>query len=234
MTSTPPSHHRALLLAAALLAGPTAAAAQATAPKTATRPALSTAPTAQPAAASRFTVLDLARCKRAGAHRDGGRWTCGGPQGWEVAFAEGDLRQFLSYGANAMKQRSATQTLAPFNSIFKDGANRATIEWRGTTRGREFVPHASIVRYWADTGDSGQTNGQAKRQRTQILVVTRLGPADGTEACHAAYIDAGANPDANAMAKRVADTDARAFDCKGEPVVTGAKGPLSIAPGMKT
>ena len=108
-------------------------------------PVQSTQPTAKPApaAVSVFTTLELKACKRISSDQDGGRWQCGGPKGYEILFAEGDLRQFLGFGAKAREQRAAKQTLGPFNSIFKDTTDRATVQWRGVTTGGKFVPFAS-------------------------------------------------------------------------------------------
>ena len=55
----------------------------------------------------------------------------------------------------------------------------------------------------------------------RVLVVSKVGPAD---TCHVAYIDALANSDAIALARHVADTQAKAFDCRGEPRAEGAGG----------
>lgn len=198
------------------------------------------AASAQPAASSAsattdgrnvFTTLDLKACKRVTADKDGGRWACGGPKGFEVLFSEGDLRQFIAYGAKAREQRAATQTLGPFNSIFKEGQgrDRTVIQWRGTMQGATFVPFATIVRYHIDTGDAGAGD----RKRSQILVVTKLTAPDSAEACHVAYIDAIANTDANALANTAADEMARRFDCRKEPSVVGKPGGISLVPGAK-
>lgn len=187
------------------------------------KPALASVP-----ATTVYTTLDLKACKRISSDRDGGRWQCGGPKGYEVLFAEGDLRQFLGYGAKAREQRASKQTLGPFNSIFKDTSDQATVQWRGVATGGKFVPFATIVRYHTDTGD----DGSGKRQRSQVLVVTKLGPADGVEACHVATIDAVANKDANALATKTADELARDFDCRKDPVVVGLK--RAIRPVLPT
>jgi hypothetical protein len=54
-----------------------------------------------------------------------------------------------------------------------------------------------------------------------VLVVLKVGPADS---CHVAYIDALANSDAIALARQVADGEAKAFDCRQEPRAEGAGG----------
>jgi hypothetical protein len=53
------------------------------------------------------------------------------------------------------------------------------------------------------------------------VVVTRV---TDTEACHVAYIDALANPDPIILARRIADEQARAFNCLSEPSRIGATG----------
>jgi hypothetical protein len=206
------------MIASIALAG----AASAQQPKAApTAPATGAAtPQAASGMSARMTTLLLTRCRRMGQHRDGGSWMCPGLPGYEIYFAEGDLRQMIAYGKQAKEQRAATQTLPPFNSIFKGRSDRTVIMWRGQTKGGELVPHATIVRYFTDAGDSGP----GPRLRGQVLVVSKVGPKDGTEACHVAYIDALANKDANALALKAADELAPGFDCKKEPTVIGERG----------
>ena len=181
-----------------------------------------------------FTTLDFKTCKRVSGDKDGGRWTCRGLKGFEVLFAEGDLRHFLAYGAKARQQKAATQTLGPFNSIFKEtGASaedRTVIQWRGTMQGGTFIPFATIVRYHLDTGDAGAGD----RRRTQVLVVTKLGGPDSAEACHVAYIDAVANKEANALANATADETACGFDCRKPPATVGKPGSISLVPTART
>ncbi len=168
-----------------------------------------------PAAANRvkslYTTVDLKACKQVRRQRDGGAWRCSGLAGIPVYIAEGDLRQFLSVGADAEKRRAATQTLGPFNSIFERGSDRATIEWRFDRRGERQVPYAIIVRF--HTSQDGR--------KGDVLVVSKVSAA---ETCHMAYIDALANSDAIALARQVADSQAKTFDCGQEPHTEGATG----------
>jgi len=166
---------------------------------------------------SETTVIELDKCVKAATHRDGGEWNCGGGfKGYEVYFAEGDLRQFLAYGKNAKKQASARQTIPQFNSIFKGDAAQAEIEWRvrGTGAGRQ--PIATIVRYYTDSG-----MGEGAKDRSEVLVVTRLGKPDGIVACHVAYVDGLANRDALELARSAADEHGGSFDCKKDPMRLG-------------
>lgn len=157
---------------------------------------------------SLYTTIDLkADCRVLKKHQDGNSWTCKGLDGWPVYVAEGDLRYFVSVGTGADKRRAATQTIPRFNTVFKGGSNRATLEWRIHTAGGKSVPHATILRYyWSSDGAKGQQ-----------LVVMKVTP---TETCHAARINA-AMPEALALARKIADEDARAFDCSGEPASHG-------------
>jgi hypothetical protein len=160
---------------------------------------------------SQYTTIDLRACARLKAHPDGSAWRCRGLPGYPVYVAEGDLRTFISVGANAEKRRAAEQTLGPFNTIFPAGSRRATLEWRFNRKGDALVPYATILRYYTKT-DS---------RRGEILVVTKVSPA---QTCQMAYIDALATPEPIVLAHRIADENARAFDCGKEPVTVGTTG----------
>ena len=161
---------------------------------------------ATPASAGQFTStytsLELEKCRIVQRFSDGGggaTWSCPGFAGVPVRVSEGDLRFFVSFGPRAEEQRAARQTLAPFNTIHK------TLEWRLQERDGHTRPVATILRYfWDMDGTKGQT-----------LVVTKLGAKN---ACHVAYVRADGNPQANEIARDVADTRTEKFDCvKGEP-----------------
>jgi hypothetical protein len=160
---------------------------------------------------SLYTTVELKACTKIKRQRDGGAWRCDGLPGFPVYVAEDDLRQFISVGAHAEKRRAATQTLGPFNSIFGGGSDRATIEWRFVLRNDRQVPYATIVRF--HTSMEGR-NGD-------VLVVSKV---TATETCHVAYVDALANEDAIALARHIADTRARAFDCRQGPRAEGRQG----------
>ncbi len=132
---------------------------------------------------------------------------CRALDGFPVFIAEDDLRFFVGYGPAGRKQKAFNQTLPQFNSIHNQ------IEFRICSGARH--PFAAILRYFTD-GGSGRPKGQ-------MLIVTKI---EGAEACHMAYIDAVANPDANALAQRTADTMAPGFNCaRDEARTVGAAGP---------
>jgi len=160
---------------------------------------------------SLYTTVELKACQPVKGHRDSEGWRCQGLPGYPVYVAEGDLRQFVSTGKDAEHRRAATQTLNASNTIF-DGANRrATIEWRFDRRGEEHIPYATIVRY--HTSQRGMSG--------DVLVISKVTPL---ETCHLAYVDALANSNAIALARRIADEEARTFDCSQQPRAVGAQG----------
>jgi hypothetical protein len=168
-------------------------------------------------AASAYTVLDLKKCRHTPGKdvEDYGEWSCAsaGYNGIGVYVAAGDQRSYVSYGRKASEQPAAKQTLASFNGEGK------TIEWRGE-RGADGVvkPYATIMRW-----STAVLNDAVEPVKGQVLVVTRLGPGG---VCHVGYVDARANPDANALAQKIADENARAFKCDADkPIVLGNKGP---------
>jgi hypothetical protein len=160
---------------------------------------------------SLYTTLALADCKVVRKHEHGNAYACPGLEGWPVWFAEGDDRTYVSYGAGGEKLRAAGQTLGAFNSPFAEKAPRATIEWRFVRRDGRPVPYATILRF--HTSRDGR--------RGDVIVVTRVAAG---EACQIARIDAFANPDAIALARSVADEEARTFDCRQEPRIVGRRG----------
>jgi hypothetical protein len=85
------------------------------------------------------------------------------------------------------------------------------VEWRFVRRGERQIPFATIVRF----------HTSLERRRGDVLVVSKV---TAYETCHVAYVDALANEDAIALARRVADSKARGFDCRNEPQTEGATG----------
>lgn len=138
---------------------------------------------------------------------------CPGKDGLMVLIAEDDLREVVSVGSNrkvAAEEPAAKRWFAPFNS------SETTVEWRAAGA-RPFA----IIQRWhiadgADPDKEGRPNTKA------MLVVTRLPPGP---VCHVAYVDAIANPNANALARQAADAFARSFQCgKDEVKIIGMSG----------
>jgi hypothetical protein len=138
---------------------------------------------------------------------------CLGKAGLKVLVSEDDLRETVSVGrtrAAAAREPAAQAWFGPFNSTV------ATVEWRAV----DGKPFAIIQRWHID--DNEEQDKQGRPIAKPMLVVTRLPPGP---VCHVAYIDAKANPDANALARNAADAAARDFRCGKDAVkVIGESG----------
>lgn len=158
---------------------------------------------------SRYIKFNLDACETIERDEESGAiiQRCNDAGDYEIYVAEGDLRYFIGYGPNGLNQRAFSQTLAPFNRV------NNVVELRQYEGENE--PYAAILRYYTDSG-MGDDNAKG-----EVLVVTKL---YGGEACHMAYIDARANPNANELAREIADGD-EGFDClKDDPQVIGETG----------
>jgi hypothetical protein len=138
---------------------------------------------------------------------------CPGKAGLVVLVSEDDLRETVSVGRNraaAASEPAAQVWFGPFNST------STTVEWRAAG-GKPFA----IIQRWhiADNSDQDKNGRPIARP---MLAVTRLPPG---AACHVAYIDVQANPNANELARKAADDTARGFKCgKDEVKVIGESG----------
>lgn len=166
--------------------------------------ALFTTPASAGQVSSSYTDLDLDQCTVITSDDFGSTWACPGLKGMPVMVGEGDLRFFVSYGLTSTTEKAAEQTLPPFNHL------GSKIEWRVSNDEGRWLPFAAILRYFTAKPDGSEGEGQ-------VLVVTKV--AQGAT-CHVAYIDALANPDANELARQVADERARDFDCDKDEAET--------------
>lgn len=158
---------------------------------------------------SAFTTVDRKICKSVPGQPNG--YLCPGIDGLEIYVAEGNGRTFVASGTAPEQSLAARQTLGALNTPFVRSTERATVEWRFTIKDKRRVPFAMIVRYF--TLADGRTG--------EVLVVTRVA---GAEACHIAYVDALANPDAIVLARKIADERARRSSCGGPIPVEGEHG----------
>ncbi len=164
---------------------------------------------------SLYTAVDLSACKAVPGSNTAR--LCKGLPGYPVYVAEGLSGVYLSVGPDADKRRAAQQTLKPFSTLFDKGGRRTTVEWRFIIRNARPVPYATIVRYF--TRDAAGAR--------EVLVVMRV---TDRETCHAAYVDATANPDAIVLARKLADTVARSKDCPLVPPLVTAESSGASAP----
>lgn len=144
---------------------------------------------------SAYTTYDIDECERTAteAEESFGAFTCAGYEGYDIYWAEGDLRTFIAYGKNAFEHCSAQQTFGRFNST------NTTVEWR-LENGR---PFAAIQR-WNVSDDENGTKTKS------WLGVTRI--EDGNS-CRVALVE-GSLPGANGKAREAADRLARKFNCQ--------------------
>jgi hypothetical protein len=131
---------------------------------------------------------------------------CPGKSGLMVLISEDDLRETVSVGRNhtaAASEPAGRTSFGPFNSTAH------TVEWRAV-EGKPFA----IIQRWhiADVSDEDK-NGRPIAK--PMLAVTRMPPGP---ACHVAYVDVKANPNANELARNAADEFARDFKCGKEEV----------------
>jgi len=114
-----------------------------------------------------------------------------------------------------------SQTFPAFNDVYQ-----GTVEWRLEKQNGKATPFATILRWNVVTPtDSAKATGPIKPSG-RVLVVTRLG-SDGV--CHVGYVDAVANPNANELARKIADESARGFKCgKDKRIVLGKVGDINM------
>ena len=165
-----------------------------------------------------YTPLDLDKCKHTPPKAEDveyyGEWRCAGFGGVGVHVSAGDQRTYVSFGGRGGKMnwrrsrrsRRSTARARPSNG----GSRRSPAARSG--RSPTIMRWGTTVTTDTDTPSKGQ-----------VLVVTRLGPGG---VCHVGYVDGRANPDANELARKIADEHARKFRCgKDRTVTLGKTGP---------
>jgi hypothetical protein len=169
--------------------------------------------------ASAYSSTAAKDCRKTAAFKvegddDASEQVCPGPRGLVVVKQEDDLRETVSAGRSAKAaelEPAAGQGFGPFNSTTD------TVEWRLGARGKPFA----MIQRW-HIADNDDPDRRGRPQTKQVLVVTRLPPG---AVCHVAYVDVAANPDANDLARKAADTGAKGFDCrKNRVAVVGMRG----------
>jgi hypothetical protein len=156
-----------------------------------------------------YTKFDAKTCKHTKGRdvEDYGSWRCPGLGNIAVRLSAGDQRMFVTFGSGKGKDDLASeQTFPGFNDVYE-----GTVEWRieksadGKSR-----PFATILRWNLVTAEDQEKATGPIKPTGRVLVVTRLGPGG---VCHVGYVDARKTPDANAVARRIADEKARTFKC---------------------
>ena len=171
------------------------------------------------AADSAYTKINLEKdCVFHSEYELGASAYCSGYKGYPVHFSEGDLRQMVRYG-HLSSLLGQWESFGQFNRI------NDTVEWR-LNNGK---PYAAILRWFIENSDS---NGEySKKLEGQVLVVSTVGNHEKPSSCVVGYVDARANSNANDIARNVADTIARDFQClKDRAKFHGNRGPTSGDP----
>jgi hypothetical protein len=164
------------------------------------------------AAESAYQPLREADCPVVASDEVGSTSFCHGPDGTPFLVTEGDARMSVTFGGVGPGSRPAFQSFGSFNSLGE------LIEWRM----EKGVAYATILRWHLDPGDGGAPG--------QVLVVSKVG-AGQSPGCVAAYVDALANADANALAQQAADRIAPNIDCAIHmPFYYGVRGQNSGEP----
>jgi hypothetical protein len=170
-----------------------------------------------------YTTLDLERdCVTISTYEAGGTFACTGHKGYPVLLSEGDLRQSVFFGHVGPWFQTADggQAFASFGMFNSIGS---TIEWRLDAQG---VPFAAILRWTIEPQDGGTA-------KDSVLVISRVGQPGEAIACVAGYVDAAVNPDANELARKAADNNARDFACfEAEAVWHGKSRETGPAPSV--
>ncbi|WP_297774552.1 hypothetical protein [uncultured Roseovarius sp.] len=125
----------------------------------------------------------------------GFRLICPGPNGLHLMLTDGDARISMDYGSTPAF--GPWESFSPFNTVHD------TVEWRRQPMQGEMRPFATIHRW--SVGPS--------HDYREMLVVSTVAHASGTESCMVGFIDITDTPDANALARAVADRYAPGFVC---------------------
>jgi hypothetical protein len=180
--------------------------------------------TAGPAVANESVYVDIGRDKCKTIAEEVGMYallTCPGHAGYPVRLKEVDIRQSVSFGhLNQRYADDAFESFIPFNHA------GATVEWRIAKGG---TPVATILRWFIENPDASGASVPALQG--QVLVISRVAQKADGKGCVAGYVDALANPDPNALARKIADEVAPTFRCGvDKPTYHGVRGDKAAEP----
>lgn len=133
---------------------------------------------------------------------------CAGAPGWSLYVTASEHGEAVAYASHDSVRSDWINV--PMRSLF--GSFHDVVEWR--LHGD--APVATIHRYRHYTPAEAMGAGEAE-QTTHTLVVTALRNGSEPAACPVAYVDASAIPDANTLARTLADDVAPGWDCGSEP-----------------
>jgi hypothetical protein len=159
---------------------------------------------------SAYTTFDSDKCphEEGTEEEDYGTWTCPGYDGIDIVLSAGDQRMYVTYG-DWDGDIASSETFPGVNDVYE-----GTVEWRIARRADgKAHPFATILRWNLVAGDDKPNDKGLITPTGRVLVVTRLGPGG---VCHVGHVDARAHPDANVIARQIADERARDFHCGTE------------------
>lgn len=140
----------------------------------------------------------------ASAEEGEGEWAnfvCSGYRGYPVLIYSGDLRESVFYGFPPDGDLApAWESFDAFNST------GPRIEWRLSKEGDRTTPFATIHRWFVSEAEDPD-------KKSEVLVVAKVGQLHGRDGCAVALVLASGNPKANETARRIADEQARDFQC---------------------
>jgi len=174
-----------------------------------------------------YSRLDIGKdCRQDGPEQAGGEdeqdgfcTVCAGHGRYRVRLCEGDLRMSLIYYGTPQPPQQDWQSFAQFNHVGK------AVEWR-IAAGQ---PTATILRWFIENANDSGIPDDAHRGQT--LVVQTVARQQGEISCPVGFVDARANPDANDIARKIADEIAPSFRCGVDmPAFHGVRGPLAGNP----
>ena len=125
----------------------------------------------------------------------GFRMICPGPDRMHLMLTDGDARVSMDYGS--------TPAFGPWESFASFNSVHDTVEWRRQPLNGEITPFATIHRWFV--GPSNTTR--------EFLIISTVANAPSEESCMVGFIDTTNTPDANALARAVADRYAPGFIC---------------------
>lgn len=161
---------------------------------------------------SQYVNFDLDKCEvteKADGFVFEGAWRCKGITGYDIYLAGSDDRNFAGFGTEAAENCALLKTFSGFNSF------ASPVEFR-FAGGK---PIAAIQRW------SVVENPDTPDKPVSWLIVNKL---DRGNSCQMHFV-AGAYPDANTVARQVADIQSPAFDCeKDAPGYTSTTGAPDI------
>lgn len=148
---------------------------------------------------------------------------CQGFEDFPIYYSGTDGRSFIAFGPINARPKFESG-FSPFNNV------NTVVEWRV----EDGKPYAAIIRWFVE-GMNLETGLFDPALRSQILVVFTVAdpllPEAERSSCPVGFVDARANSDANELARQIADTLAKDFDCvEDTPSFSGVQGEHTARP----